>query len=75
VAVNSGLYWPRRSFLRYPGTIVFEFLPPIAPGLDSRAFLATLRDAIEAATERLADEARRSGPVAPVGNEAPAKTA
>ena len=36
VALNSGLYWPRRSFLKYPGTIVIEFLPPIEPGLDSR---------------------------------------
>lgn len=75
VAVNSGLYWPRRSFLRYPGTIVFEFLPAIGPGRDSRAFLADLRDAIETATDRLADEARRAGPVAPIGTEAPAKTA
>ena len=39
VAVNSGLYWPRRSFLHYPGTIIVEFLPPIPPGLESRAFL------------------------------------
>ncbi len=75
VAVNSGLYWPRRSFLRYPGTIVFEFLPPIAAGLDSRAFLAALRDSIEAATDRLADEARRSGPVAPNGGETSEKPA
>src|SRR5690606_19631033 len=33
VALNSGLFWPRRQFLRHPGTIVIEFLPAIPPGL------------------------------------------
>jgi 1-acyl-sn-glycerol-3-phosphate acyltransferase len=58
VALNSGLYWPRRSFLHYPGTIVIEFLPAIPPGLDSRAFLATLQERIETASRRLAAEGR-----------------
>jgi 1-acyl-sn-glycerol-3-phosphate acyltransferase len=59
VAVNSGVYWPRRKFLRYPGTIVIEFLPPIPPGLDSRAFLTRLQATIETASDRLLAEARR----------------
>jgi 1-acyl-sn-glycerol-3-phosphate acyltransferase len=53
VALNSGLYWPRKSFLHYPGTIVVEFLPAIPPGLDSRIFLATLERALETASARL----------------------
>ena len=57
VALNSGLFWPRKSFLHYPGTIVVEFLPAIPPGLDSRAFLATLQERIEPAAQRLLDEA------------------
>ena len=57
VALNSGLFWPRRSFLRYPGTIVFEFLPQIPPGLDSRAFLSRLQSSIEDASALLAAEA------------------
>ena len=32
VALNSGVCWPRRKFLRIPGTIVVEFLEPIPPG-------------------------------------------
>ena len=36
VAHVAGLYWPRRKFLRYPGTIKARFLPPIPPGLDRR---------------------------------------
>ena len=57
VALNSGVFWPRRGFLRRPGTIVFEFLPPIAPMEDKRAFLAALEGAIEPATDALVAEA------------------
>ncbi|MDQ9783484.1 lysophospholipid acyltransferase family protein, partial [Serratia marcescens] len=28
IALNSGLFWPRRTFMRYPGTLVVEFLDP-----------------------------------------------
>src|SRR5690606_30644167 len=28
LALNSGVFWPRRSLLRYPGTVVVEALPP-----------------------------------------------
>ena len=55
-AVNSGLYWPRRRFLRKPGTIVLEFLDPIAPGLDRQTFMAELESRIETATARLLAE-------------------
>lgn len=55
-ALNSGLFWPRRSLRRLPGTIVIEFLNPIAPGLDKRAFFTALQDAIERASARLIHE-------------------
>jgi len=58
VALNSGLFWPRRSFRRYPGTIVLEFLPAIPSGLKRRDFEATLTARIEGATARLEAEAR-----------------
>jgi len=56
VALNSGLFWPRRHFRRYPGTIVVEFLPPIPPGLDKAEFFKRLQDDIETATARLIAE-------------------
>jgi 1-acyl-sn-glycerol-3-phosphate acyltransferase len=59
VALNSGLFWPRRSIRRYPGTIVAEFLDPIAPGLDKETFFARLQEAIETATMRLVVEGER----------------
>jgi 1-acyl-sn-glycerol-3-phosphate acyltransferase len=56
VALNSGLFWPRRKFLRYPGTITVEILDPIAPGLDADVFFARLQHDIETATSRLIAE-------------------
>jgi 1-acyl-sn-glycerol-3-phosphate acyltransferase len=60
MALNSGLYWPRRSLARYPGTIIVEFLDPIPPGLPRAEFRRRCQTAIEEATARLIDEAARS---------------
>jgi 1-acyl-sn-glycerol-3-phosphate acyltransferase len=59
IALNSGVYWPRRALTRRPGTIVVEVLDPIAPGMRPKAFLAELRTRIEAASARLVAEGRR----------------
>lgn len=58
LALNSGVFWPRRSFWRYPGTIVVEALPPIPPGLPRAEFRSRLETSLEAACTRLLDEAR-----------------
>ncbi len=57
VALNSGLFWGRRSFVKRSGTILVEFLEPIQPGLDRKAFMAELEQRIETATDRLIAEA------------------
>ena len=65
VALNSGLFWPRRAFLKKPGTIILEFLPPMPKGLGRRAFTAELERRIEDACARLAadyPQAAASGP-------------
>lgn len=65
VALNSGLFWGRRSFLKRPGRIVVEFLPAIGPGLERKAFLAELEQRVEEATAALiaeAAEGRRGRP-------------
>ena len=59
VALNSGLFWPRRTFMRYPGTLVVEFLDPLPPGLSRREFIARVSTVIEEATDRLVEVARR----------------
>ena len=58
VALNSGLFWPRRRFLRRPGTIVVEILAPLAPGLPRDQFFQEVRDRIETASQRLLREGR-----------------
>lgn len=58
VALNSGAFWPRRSFNRYPGTIVVEFLTPIPPALDRHTFREKLQSSIETASARLLAEAK-----------------
>jgi 1-acyl-sn-glycerol-3-phosphate acyltransferase len=58
VALNSGLFWPRRTMLRFPGTVLVEVLDPIAPGLDRAAFTSRLKDVLEDATARLVAEGR-----------------
>lgn len=60
LALNSGLFWPRRSITRHPGTIVVEFLDPIPPGLPRKEFRELLEARLEAAAARLVAEGRQS---------------
>jgi 1-acyl-sn-glycerol-3-phosphate acyltransferase len=61
IALNSGLFWPRRSLRMRPGTVLVEILDPIAPGLDRDEFFARLQQEIESATARLIAEAEQKG--------------
>jgi 1-acyl-sn-glycerol-3-phosphate acyltransferase len=65
VALNTGLFWPRRRFAKHPGTAVIEFLPPIPPGLPRAEAARLVEERIESATTALLGEAgagRRAGP-------------
>src|SRR3989442_12378184 len=59
IALDSGLFWPRRSMRRYPGTIRVEVLDPIPPGLAKAVFFQRVQQEIEAATARLVAEGGR----------------
>lgn len=58
VALDSGRFWPRRSFVKRPGTITVRFLEPIPPGFDRQAFMRLLQERTEAAC---AEIMRRDG--------------
>jgi 1-acyl-sn-glycerol-3-phosphate acyltransferase len=75
VALNSGLFWPRRTFMRYPGTLVVEFLDVLPPGMSRREFVARVSTVIEEATNRLVATARQeqAGLFGRVPSSAPAK--
>lgn len=62
VALNTGLFWPRRSFSIKPGKVTIAFLEPIAPGMARREFLQLLESRIEAATAELVAEALCANP-------------
>lgn len=65
IALNSGLFWPRRTVRRYPGTVIVEILDVIPPGLDQETFFDRLQSEIETATARLIEEGRREMGQAP----------
>jgi 1-acyl-sn-glycerol-3-phosphate acyltransferase len=70
LALNSGLFWPRRSLWRYPGTIVVEFLPALPPGLPRAEFRARIEATIEEASRRLIAEAAASPAPPPLARAA-----
>lgn len=53
VALNSGLFWGRRSLVIRPGTVTLEFLPALKPGMDRKLFMELLQERTETASERL----------------------
>lgn len=64
IAHVAGLYWPRRRFARYPGTIHVRILPPIPAGLPRETFQQRLVADIEGACDELLLEAA-NGPNPP----------
>jgi 1-acyl-sn-glycerol-3-phosphate acyltransferase len=60
LALNSGLFWPRKSFTRYPGTIVVEILPPVPPGKPRAEARRLIEESIEATSWRLIEEAAKA---------------
>ena len=63
----QALVWPMldNKFLKHPGVITLEFLPAMPRGLDRRAFMDELHARLNAASERLEDEARSRFPHLP----------
>lgn len=57
VAVNTGMFWPRKGWGIRPGRAVVEFLPPIGPDLPSEGFMPRLEAEIETRSGRLMAEA------------------
>ncbi|WP_417307619.1 lysophospholipid acyltransferase family protein [Devosia sp.] len=69
VALNSGLFWGRKSLLLWPGTARARYLPAIPPGLPAAAFRDRLVDAIETGTNALLLRAYDDGLSRPIPPE------
>jgi 1-acyl-sn-glycerol-3-phosphate acyltransferase len=74
LALNSGLFWPRRSLMRYPGTIVIEILDPIPAGLPRAEARRLIQERIETACSRLIAEAQGAPNPPPMHPRPPART-
>ncbi len=53
VALNTGLFWPKNSYKKFPGIVEVKILPPIQPGLNKRDFLNLLEEKIEKACHEM----------------------
>lgn len=53
VVHNAGRFWPRRGFIKRPGTITVKFLKPILPGLSHDEFMEVLNDVFYREIEKL----------------------
>jgi 1-acyl-sn-glycerol-3-phosphate acyltransferase len=54
IALNSGIFWPKKLFSQKSGTILIEFLPPINIGLNKQQFIQTLTEQLEKKSKQLA---------------------
>lgn len=63
LALNSGVFWGKNSFIKKPGTVVFEFLPPIPPGRKPTDAMKELQEVLEERSDKLVIEA--GGPALP----------
>jgi 1-acyl-sn-glycerol-3-phosphate acyltransferase len=56
LATNSGVHFPAKGLMKYPGKVVFEFLEPIPAGLKRGEFMKVLEERIETASNALLAE-------------------
>ena len=62
LALNSGIFYPKHAWCKNPGTVIFEFLPPILPSDHPDQVLKELEMKIEEKTSRLMEEAKETKP-------------
>lgn len=60
LSLNSGVFWPRKAFLKKPGLVVFEFGKPIEPVGEKREILAKIEQELETRSNRLAEKALKN---------------
>jgi len=53
IAVNSGLYWPKHTFIKKPGKIIIKILKPIPAKLKKEDLLKKIEVVIEEETNKI----------------------
>ncbi|MGN0914152.1 MAG: lysophospholipid acyltransferase family protein [Alphaproteobacteria bacterium] len=62
VALNTGFFWAKASFMRYPGKVIIEFMEPMPANLDKKEFMSELEKRIEAKCRELNEETVKNYP-------------
>jgi 1-acyl-sn-glycerol-3-phosphate acyltransferase len=62
LATNSGQFWPAHGIKRYPGKVVFEFIPPLPANLKRSVFMSEMKTHLEAASKALIEEQAKTAP-------------
>lgn len=62
LALNTGLYWARKGWLKYPGKVIFEFKPALSNFETVQDGVEKIQQAVESATQKLEAEAIISYP-------------
>ena len=65
VALNTGVFWARKAFIKHGGVVTFRILPPIEPGQDGETVLKTLADQVETHSAELVEQAQNTARVKP----------
>lgn len=60
LALNTGFFWPKNSWTKKPGTVVFEFLPSLKIEDDAGETLKNLEKITEEKSRALLDEAKQA---------------
>lgn len=67
IAANTGFFWKKSSFMRYPGKVIFEFMEPLPAGLNKQEFMKELQTRLESKCAELNAETLKNYPyVAPM---------
>ena len=55
VALNTGTCWPKSSYIKYPGKVIFEFMEPmrLSDYKNKKEFMDALQDKIETACQKM----------------------
>lgn len=59
VAINSGVFWPKKGLKKGPGTITFKILPAIPPGKNGDEVMKIIKDQIETKSNILVEDAQK----------------
>lgn len=58
VAINSGMFWGKHSFMKYGGEVTLEYMEPMESGLDRKTFMREMKTRIDTRTRELETEAQ-----------------